>query len=72
MNWLQPQGELWDGYDFFADRAAQMHSWCGEGDPWTWPATYPAGSRVVLQASAATRDEALALSDKLWHACGRG
>jgi hypothetical protein len=48
-----------------------MHSWSGDGPAWTWPAQYPTGARIVMQATAKTRDEALMLADKLWLACGR-
>lgn len=48
-----------------------MHSWCGDGLPWTWPDTYIDGSHVVIQTVAKNREEALLLSEKLWGACGR-
>jgi hypothetical protein len=70
INLVQPEPVLEDAYVAFAD-VPQMHSWCGEGDPWMWPKRYPPASRVVLQATAHTRDEALRLSDRLWAACGR-
>lgn len=70
INLVQPEPVLERAYTAFAD-IPQMHSWCGAGDPWTWPDRYPDGARVVLQATAKTRDEALMLSDKLWEACGR-
>jgi len=70
INLVQPTERLREAYRYFAG-VPQMHSWCGEGDPRAWPATYPQGSRVVIQVSAATRDEALRLSDALWTACGR-
>ncbi|NQT52546.1 hypothetical protein HQ576_10865 [bacterium] len=72
LNLVQPPDELRDAYDAFATHCPQMHSWCGEGEPWTWPAQYPEGSRVVIQATAKTRREAIELSEKLWAACGRG
>lgn len=71
LNLVQPVEVLQEAYGYFAD-LPQMHSWCGDGDPWTWPARYPRSSRVVIQARAETRDEALRLSEKLWQACGRG
>jgi hypothetical protein len=69
INLVQPEGVLTQAYQAFTT-VPQMHSWCGDGDPWTWPAAYPPGSRVVVQATAHTRDEALSLSDRLWEACG--
>jgi len=70
LNLVQPTEVLREAYESFAG-IPQMHSWCGDGDPWTWPEQYPEGSRVVMQASAATRDEALELSERMWEACGR-
>jgi hypothetical protein len=70
INLVQPEEVLTEAYRFFA-AIPQMHSWCGEGDPWMWPTTYPAGARVVIQATATTRDEAQRLADRLWIACGR-
>lgn len=71
LNLVQPPEVLRCAYKFFARHVAQMHSWCGDGPPWTWPAQYPEGSRVVIQATAHSQDEALRLSEKLWEACGR-
>ncbi len=70
INLVQPNDVLRQAYGYFA-RIPQMHSWCGKGEPWTWVDQYPAGSRVVLQATAETKDEALRLSDKLHAVCGR-
>ena len=71
LNLVQPEDELRAAYAFFATHVPQMHSWCGDGEPWVWPTQYPDGARVVIQATAKTREEALVLSDKLWEACGR-
>lgn len=71
LNLVQPPEELRDAYAFFASRVPQMHSWCGDGEPWTWPGQYPSDARIVFRASAETREEALALSEKLWTALGR-
>lgn len=70
INFVQPEDVLREAYRFFA-AVPQMHSWCGDGDPWDWPAAYPDGARVILQPIATTRDEALGLSDKLQEALGR-
>ena len=72
LNLVQPPGELREAYAVFATHVPQMHSWCGDGPAWTWPEQYPDGARVVLQATARTREEALELSEKLWAACGGG
>lgn len=71
LNLVQPPTELRDAYAAFATHVPQMHSWCGDGEPRAWPEQYPPDARVVLRASAASRDEALELSDRLWAACGR-
>jgi hypothetical protein len=72
LNLVQPEDELRAAYRFYARRVGQMHSWCGDGPPWTWPAQYPEGARVVLQATASSQQEAIELSDELWAGCGRG
>lgn len=72
LNLVQPPEELRDAYAFFAGHVPQMHSWCGDGEPWTWPEQYPEGARVVLQATAKGRREAIELTEKLAQACRRG
>jgi hypothetical protein len=49
----------------------QYHSWQGDGPPWTYPASYPPGARVVIEAGASTRAEACELANRLGEACGR-
>lgn len=71
LNLVQPEEVLRSAYPRFAHQAVQYHSWSGDGPPWLHPRSFPEGSRVVLEASAATREEALVLSGKLWEACGR-
>jgi hypothetical protein len=71
LNLVQPETVLRAAYPRFAQSAVQFHSWSGDGPPWERPAVFPQGSRVVIEAGAATRDEALELSDRLWQACGR-
>lgn len=70
VNFVQPENILLQAYDYFSE-TPQMHSWCGVGDPWEWPEAYPEGSRVVIQATAKTRNEALNLSERLQAVCGR-
>jgi len=70
INLVQPEEVLREAYERFV-RIPQMHSWCGDGEPWTWPEQYPDGARVVMRVPAGTRDEALRLSERMWEACGR-
>jgi len=70
LNLVQPDEEIRAAYPYFADCTAQMHSWCGEGAPASWPAQYPEGSRVVMDVSAETRAEAAELAHKLRALCG--
>ncbi len=49
----------------FAATCAQMHHWNGEGDPLTWPAQFPAGSRLIVEVSAQSPDEAKRLAEKM-------
>ena len=72
LNLVQPPEVIREAYGVFADSVVQYHSWLGEGPPWTWPEQYRPGSRVVLEASATSREEAMMLSERLWAACGRG
>ena len=71
LNIVQPDDVAQDAYRYFATHTTQLHSWHGDGPPWTWPQQYPGGSRVVMDAEAGSRDEALELSEKLWAACRR-
>ncbi len=70
LNLVQPVEVLRQAWDYFAG-LPQMHSWSGEGDPWTWPAQHPKGSRMVMEMRAETRDEALMLAERMAAACGR-
>lgn len=60
-----PKEELTAAYSFFASYVAQMHSWCGDGPAWSWPQNYPAEARVVIQATAQTKKEAVELAQRL-------
>jgi hypothetical protein len=71
LNLVQPNPVLRQAWSFFADHVPQMHSWMGDGPAWTWPQQYPAGARMVIEAPAQTRDEALELCERLHVACGR-
>ena len=55
-----------DGFVFFKDVCAQMHwGWTPAGPVETWPAKYPAGSRVVIEAQAENLAAAQAVAAKL-------
>jgi hypothetical protein len=69
LNLVQPADVLREAYGFFAGSVPQMHSWYGDGEPWTWPGQYPDDARVVIRAGAETRDEALRLAEKLGEVC---
>ncbi len=71
LNLVQPKDVCGDAHAYFAGHTTQMHGWTGDGPAWEWPAQYPPGARVVTQAAASDRDEAIELSDRLWDACGR-
>ena len=70
INLVQPNDVLAPGIRLFCPNPADALL-VREGDPWTWVDQYPEGSRVVIQATAKTKDEALRLSDKLHAVCGR-
>lgn len=71
LNLVQPVEELRIAYRFFAAYVPQMHSWFGDGPAWTWPGQYPENARVVMDVNAASKDEALEISEKLHLACRR-
>jgi len=71
LNLVQPADVVREAYGFFAGSVPQMHSWYGDGDPWTWPGQYPDAARVVIRAGAKTREEAVELSAKLGAVCRR-
>jgi len=68
LNLVQPVEVLRQAYPYFADVVPQMHSWCGEGDPWTWPAAFPPPTRLVLQVEVDTRQQALQISERMQQA----
>lgn len=70
LNLVQPREQIIKAYSFFADYVPQMHSWCGDGPAWTWVDQHPKEARVAIQVTAASRKEAMELSEKLWSACG--
>ena len=69
LNLARPNEILVDAYQFFADFTAQYHCWCGDGPAWTWPNQRPANARIVCEATANNREEALEISERfreLW------
>lgn len=69
LNLVRPDDQLAEARTFFADHVAMMPNWRGEGEPWTWPAAYPPRSRVVFECEAASRDEAMRISERMRDTC---
>jgi len=65
LNLVQRPEALREAYPYFASHAAQMHGWCGDGDPLSWVEALPADSRVVLEVPAESRVQAAELSLRL-------
>lgn len=62
----KPEEYLRKALPFFRDTCAQWHvGWTPDGTPDTWPEKYPAGCRVVIEASAENLSAAQGLADKL-------
>ena len=60
FNLIQPPKVILNAYKVFEGKAAQMHSWCGDGEPDPgWADHYPSNAHVVLQCSAADKTEAI-------------
>jgi len=70
LNIVQPPEVTCQAYPFFAEHCVQYHGGL-DGPAWEWPARLPAGSRVVIDVSAETADQARETAEKLWAACGR-
>jgi hypothetical protein len=70
LNLVQPPEVISAAYRFFAPHLVQIHSNYPDGDPWTWPAQLPADARIIFQLSAQTREDALALAEKMRAVCG--
>lgn len=71
LNLVQPPEVLRLAYQQFAASTAQMHSWIPEGDLANQVRALPAGSRVVLQVAADSKDQArkLVAAFKAIHHC---
>lgn len=65
LNLVQPLDVLNEAYRFFAPHCAQMHSWTGEGELWTWPSQIPAQARVILTIDVETRKQAVEAARRL-------
>ena len=59
-----------EAYEFFAPHLAQFHGCRVTLDPGSDLSHLPQGTRAVVEASAATRDDALRLAEKLAKLCG--
>jgi len=58
-----------EAYEFFAEHTAQMHWWCGDGEPETWASQLPEKARAVITAQADTKEKALRIADALRRTC---
>jgi hypothetical protein len=57
-------------YEFFADHTAQLHNWCGDGEPWTYPMQHPR-AHAAFNIGTGSKREAAEIAEKMWMACGR-
>ena len=71
LNLVQPPQRIREAFSYFVGKVCQMHSWCGDNEPWTWPDQLPANARAVLSVSAASHDEALRIAERMNRVCGR-
>jgi hypothetical protein len=61
-----------DCHQFYGNATVQLHQGWSPGQPLdAWPREYPAGTRVILQFHAASREEAMRLCDHLIAEQGR-
>lgn len=66
LNLNQPEPVLRDAYPRFARVVPQLHyGWDAGADPLAWEAALPRDARVVIDVTAGSHDEALALCDRL-------
>jgi hypothetical protein len=66
LNLNQPEPVLREAYPRFARLVPQLHYGWGPGeDPLAWEAALPHEARVVIDVAATSRDQALALSERL-------
>jgi hypothetical protein len=65
LNLVHNKEYLAEAYQFFGPHTAQMHCWCGDGEPEQWLRLYPPGARVVLQPTAKSEDDARRVSERL-------
>ncbi len=65
LNLVQPEPVVKEAYRYFGAHCAQMHSWTGEGDAWTWPSQIPAPARAVLTIDVQTRKQGIETGKRL-------
>jgi len=65
LNLVQPEKILTEAFSFYAPICAQMHSWSGNGEPWTWPKQLPENARVVMQIDVDTKEKAYEVTSRL-------
>jgi hypothetical protein len=71
LNLVQPIDVLEAAHREFASHVSQYHLWQGQGEPWTWPEQTPADARIVFEAPAGSREEALGIAEGFARALGR-
>jgi hypothetical protein len=71
LNLVQPEEIIRQANPFFASHTCQMHSWLGNGEPWTWPSQHLPSERVVYDIPAKTKEEALQITERIRQAMGR-
>lgn len=65
LNICQPPSVTREAFQCFVDHTVQLHGWSGDGPAETWPSQLPANARYVIETVVKTRDEALALCERL-------
>lgn len=61
----RPEDYIQSAFPFFRDTCVQWHyGWTPDGTPDTWPEKYPAGCRVIIEASPKNLAAAQGLADK--------
>jgi hypothetical protein len=68
LNLVQSLKVTNDAYHYFSPFFTQMHSWTGEGEPWTWPSQIPSQARVVLTIDSPTRKQAVETASRMHEA----
>ena len=72
LNLCQPEAELLDAYDYFADFTCQMHDGAWWREPDKWLESLPDnGCRAVISVSPESKDQAIAWATTLRQTCGQ-